>query len=180
VDSGLSCDAGVDEDSGVDIREAGQTDLGVSDSAVSDLGMRDPCMPTADDGTRAKATDVPGSLSGVWTLCSAATADSNVLWLVGGGETIQIDDLTWQRGASVGGQTAGQSPAGLYFQVVEGPNSVVHFIDPDIASGAGGDFSAVILTGAGVLELSACDGAASCTGQPSRFAHVGSGPPPGG
>lgn len=160
------------------------------DGAVSDGGIdrdgvggeapvTDPCTATAD-GPPATAADVPGALIGAWRLCSAATADSRVLWLVAGAGAIQIDETTWQR-TTAGGQTdAGASPSGLYFQILEGTNSVFHFIDPDGGGATGDDFSARIFGGSAALELSACDGAGSCTGQANRFARVGPTAPAGG
>jgi len=159
------------------------------DGAVSDGGIdrdgveapvTDPCTATAD-GPPATAADVPGALIGAWRLCSAATADSRVLWLVAGAGAIQIDETTWQR-TTAGGQTdAGASPSGLYFQILEGTNGVFHFIDPDASSGVGRDFAVTTYLQSGALEFTVCDGAATCAGTVIRFGRVGTAPPlPGG
>jgi len=178
--NGMCCDPMADAGCGYgasDVREAGGADGGYDASDVRDPGdaggeVRDPCTPTADDGARIKVSDIPGALLGVWRLCDA-TPGPEVSWLVGGPGTIQIDMTTWQRGETGAG-------SGLYFLILEGTKDLVHFIDPDLESGVGADFSATILPDSHVLELSPCDGPETCSADVSRFVPVDPATRPGG
>jgi len=168
-------DAGMDAEAGGEHPDASMDAEAGGEHPPADAGMDaeaggkppDVCVASSDDGPPKKAADVPGALVGAWRLCSDAIPDPEVLWLLGGTDGIQMDQTTWQRGAATA------SPLGLYFQIMEGTNVWFHFIDPDLSTNTGGDFSATIFTGSGVLELAGCDGPASCAAPASRFVRAG-------
>lgn len=185
-DSGL--DLGVDsadaftggDDAGGD--DAGGDDAG-ADTAV-DTGTTitpppDPCTTGPGQESPAATPILLAALPGLWRLCPTNVAiDSDVSWLVGSRDSIQLDALHWWHCTSSGPPSCDLMAQGMYFRVLEGSNSVFHFAEQqtdDPFNGDGADISIHYFAGSKLLQISACDGAARCSSRATYLVPVGSG-----
>jgi hypothetical protein len=147
--------------------------------AARDTGMippPDPCTTGPGQESPAATPALLAALPGLWRLCSTSVAlDPDVSWLLSGKPSIQLDVLHWWRCTDGVRPSCDLTAQGLYFRVLEGPNSVFHFADQiDPFNGGGADLSIHYFAGSKLLQIAACDGVTRCSSNATYLALVGS------
>jgi hypothetical protein len=116
---------------------------------------------------------------GTWRLCGdSLNLSPDVVWLLGGAATIQLDGTYFWRLPA--GQTShgAQSASGMYFRLLEGNHGLLQFVDSDVASGGGATLAIAYFPANGVLQVASCDGVESCASVVARLVPAGGGAGP--